>query len=1240
MRGRAAQGAVTAALTAVAAFVIGLAAGPATGQDHWPAAVDWVRRWPWQVLGVGLVLSVALALLSFRQQNQRDAAADDPLPPSAPEVPGWFVDRAQSAAAAAAVCGRHTAAVGLSTALTGAGGFGKTTLATAVAANRRVRRHFRGRVYTVTIGREVQGRAAIAAKVAETTRFLTGDTTEFDDPALAGDHLGRLLDARPRTLLVLDDVWSRQQLTPFLRGGSGCVRLVTTRDPGLLPADAARVEVDEMSPAQARALLLHELPPLPSELTGGLLQVTGRWPLLLRLVNRLVAAQDRLGGDPGTYAAQLLTRLRTDGPLAADGPDWDLDDPERRNQAVAASFGAALELLPPGAVDCFTELGVFAEDAAVPVPLVARLWSRTRQLTEDRTRAVCGELARLSLVSLTPADGGHLQLHDVVRDYLRSRLGPEQLRELHGRLADAAAEGLPRARPLDEPEAAADRTAWWETDSGYLLDHLVGHLHAAGRGARAEQVAADLRWVETRLRHAGPAAPWSDLEQSGTRHSQLLARSLAQTAHLLTGVESPDALVGVLHQRLDTQPEWQEQVAARRAQAPGPYLASRWRPPDLPHPALRRTLGITAPDRTLYPLALSPDGRLLAVAYREAPGESGASPEPRGPRGPRLTGRVVPARTRRVLEVWDARLGIRRSTTVLPPGTDPRDELPDPYVPLPLRLLFAPDGSTLTALSEEGVTEAVWEQATGAWSHPADRAEATFAGASADGSWLVLAHGGRLRVEHRATGRGSATLAVNEAVRAAVVSADGSRLATADGTGEVTLRELPGGNVVTTLAGESPVLSLHLSARGDALAVLDEKGWVRHWTARAQHVGRARHLGSRVMALALAPDGSWLATGGADGSIRIQGIGGGRSRGRLYGHTKRVTALVVAAEGEWLASAAADGTVRTWDRAFADAGPALLRSTPRPVRQTVAARNGGWLASLSDDGLVRFWNPFDGSQCDGAEHSEHIRTLAVAPHRDSLTSGGSTLVTADDEGAVVRWDPLTWLPELTLAEQRTDPPTRTACAVAPDGRIALARPGLPPVFRVGRQERTEAATGRRTRLLRALRRLRRGAAESRPAVVFAPNGLVYTLGWGTPTGVRCWDPATAAPAGPPAFRGELVLRDPGPRSRALTLAPDGSWLATADEDGAVRLLDTATGALLARLRVHTGPVTDVVASPDGTLLATTGEDGALTVRTVADHRPLAAARADAALNSLTWVGGSAALVAAGERGLYGFTLHR
>ena len=65
----------------------------------------------------------------------------------------------------------------------------------------------------------MRGRAAIAAQVAEATRFIMGDTLESgEDPGRAGDHLGRLLAKRPRTLLVIDDVWEPEQLEPFLRG--------------------------------------------------------------------------------------------------------------------------------------------------------------------------------------------------------------------------------------------------------------------------------------------------------------------------------------------------------------------------------------------------------------------------------------------------------------------------------------------------------------------------------------------------------------------------------------------------------------------------------------------------------------------------------------------------------------------------------------------------------------------------------------------------------------------------------------------------------------------------------------------------------------------------------------------------------------------------------------------------------------------------------------------------------------
>ena len=124
--------------------------------------------------------------------------------------------------------------VGITTGLYGAGGFGKTTLAQMVCADRRVRRRFGGRVYLVTVGRDVRGAAAVAAKVNDVIKLVAGEDATFTDPQLAGRRLGSLLDAGPRRLLVLDDVWEPEQLAPFTEGGKRCARLVTTRVPELL----------------------------------------------------------------------------------------------------------------------------------------------------------------------------------------------------------------------------------------------------------------------------------------------------------------------------------------------------------------------------------------------------------------------------------------------------------------------------------------------------------------------------------------------------------------------------------------------------------------------------------------------------------------------------------------------------------------------------------------------------------------------------------------------------------------------------------------------------------------------------------------------------------------------------------------------------------------------------------------------------------------------------------------------
>src|SRR5664279_3780877 len=105
--------------------------------------------------------------------------------------------------------------VGIATALRGVGGFGKTGLATLVCHNADVRAYYRDGIVWVTLGEDVTG-SELAGKVDDVCWQLTGIRPPLTDPTAAGAELRRILSGR-RLLLVIDDVWSRAQLEPFMK---------------------------------------------------------------------------------------------------------------------------------------------------------------------------------------------------------------------------------------------------------------------------------------------------------------------------------------------------------------------------------------------------------------------------------------------------------------------------------------------------------------------------------------------------------------------------------------------------------------------------------------------------------------------------------------------------------------------------------------------------------------------------------------------------------------------------------------------------------------------------------------------------------------------------------------------------------------------------------------------------------------------------------------------------------------
>jgi WD40 repeat protein len=155
-------------------------------------------------------------------------------------------------------------------------------------------------------------------------------------------------------------------------------------------------------------------------------------------------------------------------------------------------------------------------------------------------------------------------------------------------------------------------------------------------------------------------------------------------------------------------------------------------------------------------------------------------------------------------------------------------------------------------------------------------------------------------------------------------------------------------------------------------------------TTRRPHAGSTRG----VAVLAVAPDGSWLASASWDRKVRIWDPASGAVRHTLTGHTNTVGVLAVAPDGSWLASAGWDRTVRIWDPVSGVAGHTLTGHTRR-VTVLAVAPDGSWLSSVGWDGEIRIWNPTT---------STPLISLRVAGRLFHLALASTTIAAAGQHG--------------------------------------------------------------------------------------------------------------------------------------------------------------------------------------------------------------------------------------------------
>lgn len=1093
------------------------------------------------VLGAGA--GVLAWLAGFGSSGSGAENASDLPPPATPEVPGWVVDRTEADRAISIVCARRRAAgpVSLTTALEGAGGFGKTTLAMLVCANPKVKKHFQDRIYFITVGRSVRGRAAIAAKVAEVTRFVTGDATSFDDPELAGAHLGRLLSQRARTLLVLDDVWEQEQLAPFLLGGAECVRLVTTRIPAVLPDNAERIQVDQMSPDQAYAVLTNGLPEFPNATRERLLAVTGRWALLLRLTNRIIATQIASGTDPDFAASETVRRLQVDGPVGVDNPaePVDLDDPKRRSTAVRSTVEAATQLLPAGGYARFIELGIFAEDEEVPLDIVTNLWSETGNLARFDSRNLCQTLHGLSLLFLESEAGGRIRLHDVLRDYIRGELGERLLTEVNAALMDSVARSLPR---LPISAMPSPDIAWWEHSDGYMLDHTISHLLSAGRVSEAEALASDLRWIEARLLHRGPTAPWSDLAMIPTTSAGARARDLARIAHLLQPANPNSALRYVLYSRLEPVDEWRAQVAVRKSeQSGGPMLLNRWSPPDLPDPALLRTLGAEHGGETRL-MASAPDGKWLVAA-----GEFGVN----------------------VWEVSSGRLFAQLE------------------VRNPIALSFFPDGSQIAIASESGVK--IWSPVAGGLKSLDSGISSTVRAMDVDpdGNLIAVAYDDGVRLIEAATSSIVSYLRCDWTTSIAFFP-DGSRLVSGNASGEVKIWNAITGDVSYALPRRRGVVrSVAVSPDGSWCVAASGDG-VQIWASGSNDFQATLYGDSgAARQIFVSSDSAWLAVSDSNTTTRILDVGSCQLRTSLTEDRGFIHTAAAAPDGSWLATGGS--AIRIWDR-MSHSG---LRSAPTAemsARRVVAAPTGDLLASVNVNGQVHIRRQSTGELIARFEDSTRVEQLAFSPDATwlatvgekgvhlwdtsgvlletltdvpflravAVTSGGTRIVAGGEEGHVYIWNRIGMLIEHFIAGPRTV----RSIAVPLDGNwLATGEGEAVQIWRFDSNSAVSVAE----------------FSDGSQELSVTPDGM-WVIGLeGSHVKVR--DIST----------GQRIFVF-GESSTRPAVSPTGDWVATVHQGRTIRIWNWLDGTLATIMRTE-GLLVDLCWSADGATLFASGQWG-------------------------------------------------
>ncbi|MBI5953737.1 MAG: hypothetical protein HY865_18945 [Chloroflexi bacterium] len=383
------------------------------------------------------------------------------------------------------------------------------------------------------------------------------------------------------------------------------------------------------------------------------------------------------------------------------------------------------------------------------------------------------------------------------------------------------------------------------------------------------------------------------------------------------------------------------------------------------------------------------------------------------------------------IKVWDSKNG-RILTSISSRSHNP--------------VIFSPDGKYV-ASGENNGNARVWEanggrevisQPTGQWE--------VFMAFSPDSKLIAWSGKNSIHVWNIKDKKESLNINYEGIVNCLAFSPNGKYILSGGNDSSVRIWGVQGGQEIMKLNHYGEVKKAVFSADGKYIVAASEDG-IQAWNANSGSVVSEKYGSNNITDVSVSPDGSFIATGDKDGTVRVWNTPHGSEVAKVN-HGSSINSVTFSPNGKFIASTSYDGVARIW---VAVTGREVARLDDAQIGSIAFSPDGkyvvaGGCESLTDyqqgqpsicQGVARVWAVSNGRQVvdipQGNSQNSYgnVNSIMYSPLNDNY------VLTGNSDGSARVWDIQSGHEIIRITPNKED--DSVTAIFSPDGKYILTR---------------------------------------------------------------------------------------------------------------------------------------------------------------------------------------------------------